>query len=72
MAMSGASIWINDSGVPLDSATLRLELSLQIQVLGRELQFLFEFPMLYKQRNLPIVDGLDKPGFQVAALGRER
>jgi len=57
---------INDSG-----AELHMELSLRVRVRGREVQLQFEFPKLYLKRNLKLVDGLDKPGWQVAAEGRD-
>ncbi len=64
---ANALIWRDDGS----GAELRMELSLRVQVRGREVRLQFEFPKLYLQSNLPLVDGLGKPGWQVAAEGRE-
>ena len=50
-----------------DDGELRMDLSLLVQVRGRELKMSFEFPRLYRQRDLPVVEGLGKPGYEVAA-----
>jgi hypothetical protein len=62
---SGASvlIWRDDGG----GAELRMEFSLLIKIRDREVRLRFEFPKLYQQTNLPLVDSLGKPGWQVAA-----
>ncbi len=56
-------IW-RDSG---SGAELRMELLLRVRVYDREVQLQFEFPKLYRLSNLPLVVGLDKPGWQVVA-----
>jgi len=63
--MPGASalIWRDDGS----GAELRMNLSLRVRMRGREAKLRFEFPKLYIQRNLPLVDGLGKPGWQAAA-----
>ena len=58
-----ALIWRDDGS----GAELRMDLSLRVRMLGREAQLQFEFPRLYRKENLPIVDGLGKPGWQEAA-----
>ena len=61
-----ALIWRDDGS----GAELRMDLSLRVQVRGREVRLQFEFPKLYRKRNLQVVDGLGKPGWQVAAEGQ--
>jgi len=57
-----ALIWRDDgSGVEF-----RMDFSLRVRLRGREARLLFEFPKLYRKKNLEIVDGLGKPGWQVA------
>lgn len=56
-------IWRDDGS----GAELRMDLSLRVQMRGREAQLRFEFPKLYIQRNLQLVDGLGKLGWQEAA-----
>ena len=47
---------------------LRMWLEVLVQVQNHEASLLVEFPMLYKRRgNLPLVAGLDKPGWVVSA-----
>src|SRR5262252_6284347 len=58
-----ALIWRDDGS----GAELRMELSLRVSASGREAQLRFEFPKLYLQRNLRSIEGLGKPGWQVAA-----
>ena len=48
-----------------------MDLSVRARVCGREVRMLFEFPKLYRKHNLPVVEGLGKPGYEVAADGRE-
>ena len=62
-----ALIWRDDGS----GAELRMELSLRMRVRGREVQLQFEFPKLYRMSNLQVVDGLGKPGWQVAAECRD-
>jgi hypothetical protein len=48
---------------------LRMWLELLVRVRNREAALVVEFPMLYKRRgNLPLVAGLDKPGWVVSAV----
>ena len=55
-----ARIWTDDG----DGAELRMDLSLRITPAGgRETRMTFEFPRLYRKRDLPIVPGLGKPGW---------
>ena len=61
-----ALIWRDDGS----GAELRMELSLRVQVGGREAQLSFEFPKLYRLMGLPMVPGLGKSGYPVAAEGR--
>ena len=58
-----ALLWRDDG----DGAELRMELSLRVQTRDREVRMQFEFPKLYRLRDLPVIDGLGKPGYQVAA-----
>jgi hypothetical protein len=44
---------------------------LRVWVRGRVVRLQFEFPKLYLKTNLRLVDGLGKPGWQVAAEGRK-
>lgn len=60
---ASALIW-RDNG---DGAELRMYMSLRVRVGEREAQIQFEFPKLYNIKNLPMVDGLGKPGWQAAA-----
>jgi len=62
-----ALIWRDDGS----GAEVRMDLSLRARVRSREVRLQFEFPKLYRKRDLPLVDGLGKPGWQVAAEGRE-
>jgi hypothetical protein len=57
-----ALIWRDDGS----GAELRMDLSVRVQSRGREAKMLFEFPKLYRQRDLPLVDGLGKSGLAVA------
>jgi hypothetical protein len=51
---------------------LRMELSLRVQVRGREVRLQFEFPRPYGLKSsLQVVDELGKLGWQVAAEGRD-
>lgn len=56
-------LWRDDGS----GAELRMDFSMRTQVRGREAKMLFEFPRLYRQRDLPIVQGLGKAGYEVAA-----
>lgn len=49
-----------------DDGEFRTELRLRVCAGDREERLSFEFPKLYKQRNLPLVDGLGKPGMEGA------
>lgn len=47
---------------------LRMWLTLLVRSRGREVELLIEFPMLYRRKaDLPLVDGLAKPGWAVSA-----
>jgi hypothetical protein len=52
-----------------DDGEFRTELSLLVRAGEREARLSFEFPKLYIQRNLRPVDGLGRPGWEVAAEG---
>ena len=57
---ASALIWRDDgSGVEV-----RMDLSLRVQMQGREVLLQFEFPKLYQKANLPMVKGLGKAGWQ--------
>ena len=58
-------IWRDDDS----GAEVRMDLSLLVHMRGREVRLQFEFPKLYLQRTLPMVEGLGKPGWQEAAAG---
>jgi hypothetical protein len=46
----------------------RMWLTLAVRTRDREVELLFEFPMLYRRKNsLPLVDGLAKPGWATSA-----
>jgi hypothetical protein len=62
-----ALVWRDDGG----GAELRMELCLRVQVRGHEVRLQFEFPKLYLQRNLQVIDGLGKRGWQVSAEDRD-
>ena len=49
-----------------DDGEFRTELCLRVRVGEREARLSFEFPKLYIQRDLPMVDGLGKPGWEIA------
>jgi hypothetical protein len=65
---ANALIWRDDGS----GAELRMTLNLRLHVQGREVSLQFEFPKLYRLRDLPAVDGLGKPGFAVTAEGGGR
>ena len=50
-----------------DDGEFRIELSLRIHAFGREAKMRFEFPKLYRQGDLPIVDTLERPGWEESA-----
>ena len=58
-----ALIWRDDDS----AAELRTDLSRRVRPDGRDVNLNFEFPKLYRLRNLKTVAGLGKPGYQVAA-----
>jgi hypothetical protein len=60
-----ALIWRDDSS----AAEVRMDLSLTVRMGNREARLLFEFPKLYLQKKLPLVEGLGKPGWQEVAEG---
>ncbi len=55
-----ALIWRDDGS----GAELRMDLSMRARSAGREVRFNVEFPKLYRLKNLPVVEGLGKPGWQ--------
>ena len=50
-----------------DDGEFRTELCLRVSAGEREARLSFEFPKLYIQRDLRLVDGLGKPGWEGAA-----
>ena len=58
-----ALLWRDDGS----GAELRMALALSVRMGGRDVRLGFEFPRLYKLTNLPVIDGLGKPGYVVAA-----
>ena len=48
-------------------AELRVDLLLRACACGRETELRFEFPKLYLKRNLGMVSGLGKPGYEAVA-----
>jgi hypothetical protein len=60
-----ALVWRDDGS----GAELRMQMFLRFKISGGEIKLDFEFPKLYLQRNLKMVDELGKPGWQVAAEG---
>ena len=52
-----------------DDGEFRIELALRVRACGREARLEFEFPRLYRQTGLPLVEGLGKPGMAEAAEG---
>jgi hypothetical protein len=52
-----------------DDGEFRTELSLLVRAHDREVRLSFEFPKLYLQKNLTLVDAVGKRGWQVAAEG---
>ena len=59
-----ALVWREDAGDELQTDFL-----MRVRARGREARLRFEFPKLYLKKNLPLVDGLGKPGWQEAAQG---
>lgn len=56
-----ALLWRDDA----NAAELRIDLWLLVRTGEREVKLWFEFPKLYRKENLPLVEGLGKPGWQV-------
>ena len=56
-------IWRDDGS----GAELRMDLSLQVQIGSHSTRMQFEFPKLYRMKNLQMVEGLDKPGWEESA-----
>ncbi len=54
-----------------DDGEFRLELSIRVRMRGQERRLTFEFPKLYRRRDLPPIEGLGKPGFEVRGSVRE-
>lgn len=60
---ANALIWRDDDD------ELRMWLSLLVRVRDREVELLLELPLLYRRKaNLPLVEGLAKPGWAVSAV----
>jgi hypothetical protein len=62
---SHALIWRDDGS----GAELRMDLWLNVRAGRREVKLYFGFPKLYRLQNLPLIEGLGKHGWQVAAEG---
>jgi hypothetical protein len=58
-----ALVWRDDGS----GAELRMEFSMRVRAREREVRMRFEFPRLYRKHDLPRVEGLDRPGWQVPA-----
>jgi len=58
-----ALIWRDDGS----GAELRMDLTLRVQLRDRMTRMQFEFPKLYRKKNLPLVEGINKPGWQESA-----
>jgi hypothetical protein len=63
---SHALVWRDDGS----GAELRRDLTALVRGRDREVRLSFEFPKLYLKRDLPLVNGLGKPGWQETAAGR--
>ncbi len=63
-----ALLWRDDG----TGAELRMELKVRVHACDSEVRMQFEFPKLYRQHNLQIVEGLGKPGWQVPAEGKAK
>jgi len=64
---ANALVWRDDG----NGAELRMDLSLRVTARGQEARLRYEFPRLYRLKNLPLVEGLGKAGWLGTALGRE-
>src|SRR5262249_8539608 len=58
-----ALLWRDDGS----GAELRMELAVRVTAGGAESLLRFEFPLLYRQRDLPVVEGLGLRGWQAFA-----
>ena len=67
LAPGGHTVIWRDDGCGVE---LRMELSVHVQLSGYTARLQFEFPKLYRLKNLQMVDGLDKPGWQVVVEAR--
>lgn len=56
-----ALVWRDDGS----GAEFRMTVHVQLEMGGRATALSFEFPKLYRQRDLPVVAGLGKAGLQV-------
>ena len=61
-----AMMWRDDGS----GAELRMELCLRVQHAGRVAQMKFEFPTLYRKKDLPVIDDLGRPGWQESGEAR--
>ncbi len=60
-----ALIWRDDGS----GAELRMDLSIRVRSAGRAVKLNVEFPKLYRLKNLPLVEGLGKQGWQEVVAG---
>jgi hypothetical protein len=58
-------IWQDDGG----GIEGRMDLLVRVRRGDRDVSLLFEFPILYKKRELPVVRGIGRPGWDVADAG---
>jgi hypothetical protein len=56
-----ALVWRDDGS----GAELRMTLNVRVRSGGREARLQFEFPKLYRLHDLPVLEGLDRPGWEV-------
>jgi hypothetical protein len=63
-----AELW-RDGG---NGVELRMELCVRVRFGGRTAQMKFEFPKLYRKKGLPLVRGLERPGWEEPGEARVR
>jgi hypothetical protein len=54
-----ARLWTDDGS----GAEVRMDLAIRLRIDGSDHELRFELPKLYKQRDLPVVPPLGKPGY---------
>ena len=64
---ANALLWRDDGS----GAELRMDFSVAARVRGRDARMLFEFPRLYRKRDLPVVEGLGRAGYEVTVEVRD-